>query len=173
MTVLRHPYTLALVAALALAWPGGASADAKLGFVDMQKVVTQSKEAKSVETKLNDLLEKKRALFKPKEEQFNKMRQELETQQGVLSPEALEERQIELAQMKSKLEREVEAAQEEVAIERRKMLAPLLKRIQDVIIEIGKTEGFSMVIERHPGVLFMNESLDITNSVIEKLNKKG
>ena len=173
MTVLRHPYTLALVAALALAWPGGASADTKLGFVDMQKVVTQSKEAKSVETKLNELLEKKRALFKPKEEQFNKMRQELETQQGVLSPEALEERQIELAQMKSKLEREVEAAQEEVAIERRKMLAPLLKRIQDVIIEIGKTEGFSMVVERHPGVLFMNDSLDITNSVIEKLNKKG
>jgi outer membrane protein len=173
MTVLRHPYTLALIAAFALAWPGGASADTKLGFVDMQKVVTQSKEAKSVETKLNDLLEKKRAQFKPKEEQFNKMRQELETQQGVLSPEALEERQIELAQMKSKLEREVEAAQEEVAIERRKMLAPLLKRIQDVIIEIGKKDGFSMVIERHPGVLFMNDSLDITNSVIELLNKKG
>jgi outer membrane protein len=173
MTVLRHPYTLALVAAVALSWPGWASADTKLGFVDMQKVVTQSKEAKSVETKLNDLLEKKRALFRPKEEEFNKMRQELETQQGVLSPEALEERQIELAQMKSKLEREVEAAQEEVAIERRKMLAPLLKRIQDVIIEIGKSEGFSMDIARHPGVLFMNDSLDITNSVIEKLNKKG
>lgn len=173
MTVLRHPYILALAAAVALAWPGAASAETKLGFVDMQKVVSNSKEAKSVEGKLNELLEKKRALFKPKEEEFNKLRQELETQAAVLSPEALEERQIELGQMKSKLEREVEAAQEEVAIERRKMLAPLLKRIQDVIVEIGKNEGFSMVIERHPGVLFMNDALDITNTVIERLNKKG
>jgi outer membrane protein len=173
MTVFRHPYILALVAAAALAWPAGASAETKLGFVDMQRVVMNSKEAKSVETKLNELLEKKRAQFRPKEEEFNKLRQELETQQAVLSAEALEERQIELAQMKSKLEREVEAAQEEVTIERRKMLAPLLKRIQDVIIEIGKTEGFSMVIERHPGVLFMSDSLDITEMVIERLNKKG
>lgn len=173
MTVLRHPYILALLAAVALAWPGAAAADTKLGFVDMQKVVNNSKEAKTVETKLNELLEKKRAQFKPKEEEFNKLKGELETQAGVLSPEALEERQIELGQMKNKLEREVEAAQEEVAIERRKMLAPLLKRIQDVIIEIGKTEGFSMVVERHPGVLFMNDALDITQTVIDRLNKKG
>jgi outer membrane protein len=173
MTVLRHPYILALAAAVALAWPGAAAAETKLGFVDMQRVVTGSKEAKNVETKLNELLEKKRAQFKPKEEEFNKLRQELETQQGVLSPEALEERQIELTQMKNKLEREVEQAQEEVAVERRKMLAPLLKRIQDAINEIGKAEGFSMVIERHPGVLFMNDALDITNTVIERLNKKG
>ena len=173
MTVLRYPYILALAAAAALAWPGAAAADTKLGFVDMQRVVSNSKEAKNVETRLNELLEKKRAQFKPKEEEFNKMRQEFESQQGVLSPEALEERQIELTQMKNKLEREVEQAQEEVAVERRKMLAPLLKRIQDVITDVGKSEGFSMVIERHPGVLFMNESLDITNTVIERLNKKG
>src|SRR5262245_29380395 len=110
MTVLRYPYILALAAAVALASPGVASADTKLGFVDMQRVVTNSKDAKTVETKLNELLEKKRAQFKPKEEEFNKLRQELETQQGVLSPEALEERQIELTQLKNKLEREVEQA---------------------------------------------------------------
>ena len=173
MTVLRHPYILALAAAVALALPGAASAETKLGFVDMQKVVTNSKEAKSVESKLNELLEKKRAQFRPKEEEFNKRRQDFESQQAVLSADALEERQIELAQMKSKLEREVEAAQEEVAIERRKMLAPLLKRIQDVIIDICKSEGYSMVVERHPGVLFMNDALDITDSVIKKLNEKG
>lgn len=165
---------LTLLTVLAVSLPAQAADASKMGIVDMQRVVANSRDGKAAEKKLNDLLTKKREQFKPQEEQFQKLRGELESQQFVLSPEALEERQIELAQLKSKLERDLQAAQEEVQIERRKMLAPLLRRIQEVIAAIGKTEGFVMIVERQqPGVLYFNESLDITEMVIKNLNDKS
>jgi outer membrane protein len=175
MTVLRHPYILALAAVIALAWPGGASAaETKVGFVNVAKVLESYKEVKTVEAKLKDMVEKKDAQLRPKQEEFNKLRQELETQASVLSAEALEDRKIELAKRQSNLEREVEAFREEVQIERRKLFSPLEKRIQDIISEIGKGEGFSMVIDtRQPGIIYWNNALDITDTVIERLNKKG
>jgi len=173
MSVFRHRSILALVAAMGWLLPLSASAETKIGWVDTQRVIAASKEAKVAEDKLNALLDKKRDQFKPQQDQFNKLRQEFETQISVLSPEALEERQIELTQLKSKIERDVQAAEEEVQIERRKVLAPLLRRLQDVINEIGKNEGYALIMERHVGVIYFSESIDITDKVIAALNDKG
>jgi len=173
MSVFGHRSILVLLVVFGWLVPQVGHAETKVGFVDTQKVVSSSKEAKAAEDKLNALLEKKREQFKPQQEQFAKLRQELETQLSVLSPEALDERQIELTQLKNQIERDVQAAEEEVQIERRKALAPLLRKIQDVINEIGKQEGFSIIMERHVGVIYFSDSLDITDKVIEQLNQKG
>ena len=171
MSVFGHRSILALAAVLTGLLPQIARAETKVGFVDTNRVIAASKDAKEAETKLNSLLDKKRDQFKPQQEKFNKLREELETQITVLSAEAREERQLELAQLKSQIERDVQAAEEEVQIERRKVLAPLFRRIQEVIDDIGKKEGFSIIMERHTGVIYFSESLDITDMVIERLNK--
>lgn len=173
MSVYRHRSMLALVVALGWMLPQAASAEPKIGFVNTQKVLAESKAAKAAEEQLNQLLEQKRQQFQPQQEQFSKLRQEFETQVSVLSPEALEERQIELAQLKSQIERDVQEAEEEVQIERRKALAPLLRKLRRVIVEIGEKEGFALIMEPQNGVIYYSESLDITDQVIAALDAQG
>jgi len=90
----------------------------------------------------------------------------------VLSQEALEERRIEIARKKSKLERAVEEAREEMAVAERKAFQPLLTKVEELLKEIGKEKGLLMIMEKSsPGVLYYSEALDITDVLIDRLNK--
>jgi len=173
MSLIRHRSTLALVAALGILLPQLALAETKIGYVNTQRVLKESSEMKSIEERITKLTDSKRDEFKPRQEKLTQMAKELQTQSSVLSPEAFEERQIELAQFKSQIERDLQAAQEQVEVEQRKAIAPLLRKVQEIINEIGRDDGFALVIEPHQGVLFLGESIDITDKVIERLNKKG
>jgi outer membrane protein len=69
------------------------------------------------------------------------------------------------------LERDFQAAKDELAVQNRKLLAPLMKKLEEAVKEIGKDKGFDLVLERsNSGILFSTDSLDITDLVIKKLN---
>jgi len=172
MSFARHRSILAMLAALWML-PQLAQAETKIAYVNTQRVLKESAEMKSIEERLSKMTDSKRGEFKPRQEKLTQMAKDLQTQSSVLSPQAFEERQLELAQFKSSIERDLQAAQEEVEVEQRKAIAPLLRKVQEIINEIGRDEGYSLVIEPHGGVLYLGESIDITDKVIEKLNKKG
>ena len=70
------------------------------------------------------------------------------------------------------LERDFQAAKDEIAVQNRKLLAPLAKKLEEAVKEIGKSKGFDLVLDRStPGVLYAPESLDITDLVVKRLNE--
>jgi outer membrane protein len=166
--------SLAILAlALAFAMPKAAlAADLMLGIVDTRRALVSCKAGKDAQKELNTLMEKKREQFGPKEEEVKKLEQEYETQKFVLSQDALEERRIEIARRKSQLERDLEQAREEMAIAERKAFQPLLAKVEGLLKEIGKEKGFNVILEKSsPGVLYYSDGLDITDVLIERLNK--
>jgi len=143
----------------------------KVAFVDTRRALANCKEGKSVQEKLKAMLEKKRGEFAPRRDEVQKLEQEFESQQFVLSEEAREERRIQIAQAKKKLERDFEDAQQEVAIEERKMMKPLIDKIDTQLKALGKDKGFTVILEQTaPFVLYSPEALDITDLLIERLN---
>lgn len=163
----------ALTLAAALALPVLASAQGLgVAIVDSRRAAANSTEGKSAEQQLKDLSGKKRDEFTPKEEKLKRAREEYETQRFVLSKEALQEREIEIMKMQRNLERDLEEAQEEMAIEERKLMQPILRQILRAVTDVAKAQGYQVVLERgSPGVLFYAEELDITDLVITKLNE--
>ncbi len=143
-----------------------------LGIVDTRKALVTCKAGQDAQKGLNSLMEKKQQQFKPKEEEVKKLEQEYETQKFVLSGDALEERRIEIARLKSALERSVEEAREEMAIAERKAFQPLLTKVEGILKDIGKEKGLMVILERSsPGVLYFSDNLDITDVLIDRLNK--
>ena len=162
---------LSLAAALALPVVAGAQG-LGVAIVDSRRAAANSTEGKSAEQRLKDLSGKKRDEFTPKEEKLKRAREEYETQRFVLSKDALQEREIEIVKMRRNLERDLEEAQEEMAIEERKLMQPILRKILRAVTDVAKAQGYQVVLERgSPGVLFYDEELDITDLVIAKLNE--
>jgi outer membrane protein len=158
--------SLLLVPALSFA-----QGDTKVAFVDTRRALANCKEGKTVQDKLKAMLEKKRAEFGPKRDEVQKLEQEFESQQFVLSEEAREERRVAIAQRKKTLEREFEDAQAEVAIEERKMMKPLIDKVDKELKALGKDKGFTVILEQTaPFVLYSQDALDITDMLIERLN---
>lgn len=163
----RYAFPLALAGLLL---PGVARAGG-IAIVDTTRAAANSSEGRQAEKVLTDLQEKKRSEFQPKQDELKRKAEELESQRFVLSEEALQERQFDLVKMRNDLERQLDAAKEEFEIEQRKLMQPILKRIQSVVNEVAKDEGYDLVIEKtSPGVLFFSDGLDITDQVIERLN---
>jgi outer membrane protein len=164
---------MSLGLALALFVPAlPAFAEFKLAVVDQRRALLSSEGGKSAESTLSQLEDKKKKELEPRSGKCKKMQEDIEAQRFVLSDEAMQERMIEFQSCQRDLERDFQAAKDELAVQNRKLLAPLAKKLEEAVKEIGKDKGFDLVLDRStPGVLYSTDSADITELVIKKLNE--
>ena len=114
----------------------------------------------------------KRDEFKPKEEQIQRMQEELETQKFVLSKDARQERELELLKRKRSLERDLEEAQEELQIEERKLTQPIIENIIGTVKAVARDKKYTTVLARNnPILIYHSDELDITDEVIKRLDE--
>ena len=116
-------------------------------------------------------MEKKREQIEPLERDLKRKEEEFESQKYVLSRSALEERKLELVKQQRDRERSMREAQDDLEIEQRKLMQPILKQVEKALEEIGKDKDFTVILEKaSPGVVYAHDSVDITDLVIQKLN---
>jgi outer membrane protein len=164
---------MSLGLALALFVPAlPAFADFKLAVVDQRRALLSSEGGKAAESTLSQLEDKKKKELEPRSSKCKKMQEDVEAQRFVLSDDAIQEKMIEFQSCQRDLERDFQAAKDELAVQNRKLLAPLAKKLEEAVKEIGKDKGFDLVLDRStPGVLYSTDSSDITELVIKKLNE--
>ena len=149
-----------------------AFAEFKLAVVDQRRALLSSDGGKAAEKTLTQLQEKKKQELEPRSARCKKMQEDIEAQRFVLSEEAMQEKAIEFQSCQRDLERDFQAAKDEIAVQERKVLAPLAKKLEEAVKEIGKSKEFDLVLDRStPGVLYAPDSLDVTDLVIKKLNE--
>jgi outer membrane protein len=169
----RFRLVLGTLAGLLVAGSAGAADQVRIAVVDARRAMVSSDEGRAAEKMLKSLLEKKRTQIEPREADLKRQEEEFESQKYVLSRSALEERKLELVKQQRDLERSMREAQDDLELEQRKLMQPLLKKIEEALEEIGKEKKFTVILEKSsPGVVYVEESLDITDLVIRKLNQK-
>lgn len=149
-------------------------ADLRMAVVRMDAIQGESKalqdlrkQKESYENKLRDELEKEqKALEKEKEE--------IEKSQDVLSREALQRRVVEYQGKVTKLQRDLTERAQAVDVAFQKALAEIQEKHLDPVIQaIIAKKNLALVIDgRFARVGANAENLDITNEVINALNKK-
>lgn len=169
----RSWFSLALISVL-LAPAFASSEEVKIAFVDARRAVAGSKQGKAAKQQLDEVSQKKREELRPREDELKRLTEEFESQRFVLSKEALQEREISLLKRRRDLERDFQSAQEELEIEQRRIMDPLLRAVRAAVQKVGEDKGFTVILERgSPGVLYYEDGLDITDLVIQRLNDKG
>ncbi len=163
----------ALGAITALMAPAAApAAELKIAFVDQRQAIVSSTRGREAEKTLEELAARKQGELAPQEEEIRRLGAELEAQRYVLTSEAIEERRLEIVKKRRDLERDAQEAQEELQIEERKMLTPLVKEFGEAVQQIGRDKEFALILDRSsPGVLYLEDALDITELVVKRLNE--
>jgi outer membrane protein len=154
---------------------GAAAASAeelKVGVVDQRRGILTTDQGKQAQKDLEQFAEQKKAALKPAQESFQKKQEELESQRFVLSDTALEERMLELEKQRRELERDVQAVRDELQLQERKMLKPILDKWAKAVEDFGKEKEFDVILDRStPGILYHSSALDITDLIIQRVNK--
>ncbi len=175
MRIHRFSFQIAIVtfAGLLLAGPAAAAESVRIAVVNQQRALASSNEGRAAEKALKSLMQKKRTELEPLEQELKRQQEEFESQKYVLSRSALEERKLDLLKRQRDLERSMREAEDDLEIENRRLMQPLVKRIEQALSELGKEKDFTVILEtKSTAVLYAEESIDITDLVIKKLNKK-
>ncbi len=162
---------LVATAVLALGQPVFA-ADLKVGVVDLQKVIETSKTGQVIQGQLKAEKDKMEADLKKKSEEIEGLRQRLEREAMVMSKQALEEKEregrIKVNDFKQ-LQKKYRADLQELEI---RLMSELKQQVTTLLEEIGKKEGYILIIS-NIAVLYAPNSVDITDTLIKKLNAKA
>jgi outer membrane protein len=148
-----------------------AAADFKLAIVDRERALLSSEKGKEAQKTLSQLQDQKKKTLEPRSTQCKKVQEEAESQKFVLSDDAMQEKAIEFQRCQRDLERDFQAAKDELVVQQQKLIAPLAKKLEEVVTALGKEKEFDLILDRStPGVLYAPETTDVTDLVIKRLN---
>lgn len=157
-----------------LVWSTGADDGpaVKIGVVDVDQALNATEEGKLAREEFSRKQREAETEVQPMVDRFRELQEELKGKKYVLSDDALFEKQVELAELKNKIDNKFSELEGQLKIEQGKMIAPLRAKLIGIIEDIGKEQGFTLIIGRNaPGVMYSREALDITDLVIERFNK--
>ena len=124
------------------------AADTKIGYVDLQKAITQTSAGKTAKKKLEKEFKKKQADLKKKETDLKKMTKDLEKKSLVLSDDVKLKKQRSLQAEVLKYRELVGKSQMEIQQKERDLTMPIIKKLRTIIGEIAAKEGYTMVLVR-------------------------
>ncbi len=161
---------LALAVVALIAVPAWAQSP-KIGFVDLQKIITESNRGKEAFSKLQAEKEAKQKEINTKEAEIQKMQADLEKQGSVLSEAARRERAEAIQKKIRDLRRTVEDIERDLNHRRRDLEGQLLKDVTTIIRSYGKEHGYTMIVEtRAAGVIYGSDQADLTAAILAAYN---
>lgn len=151
-----------------------AHAEFKMGFVDTQKAIQESKAGKKAKAEMEKEGEKKKKELDKKKNDIEKMREDIEKKRSVLSEEAFGKRSQEFQEEMYKFQQTVQKSQNELQKKENELLAPIADKMKKIIEKLAKEKGMSMVIQTNPvqqSVVYGSDDVNLTNAVIKEMDK--
>ncbi len=169
-----HKAIVAL-AALALLVVGTAAQDeaVKIGIVDLEQAISSTEDGKAAREELARKQREAEAQLAPMYERYKALEDDLKAKKFVLSDDSLFQKQLDLAELRNQIENRLKEIEGQLKVDKFRIQEPLLSKLRDIINEIGREEGFTLILQRGAaGLIYTREALDITDMIITKYDKK-
>jgi len=170
---MRHSISVYMVA-LILVFSnavGLQAAEMKIGMIDFQAVVGKSQPGQQIEADLKKDGERMEAELTKDKEELTALKEKLEREAMVMSREAREEKEIEFRVKARNLQEKEKRYRAEFMGRQRQEVDKLRKVVLEIAQDLGKKEGYTLVLSK-VGVLYYDASVDLTDKVVQLLNKR-
>jgi len=145
----------------------------KLGFVDIQAVISQSREGQAARNKVAAEAAEKQKEIGLKEAEIKQMDVDLQKQGPVLSDAAKKEREEDIRRKLRDLKRLTEDFNRDLSKREGELLNDLLRDVTAVIRDYGKEKGLTLIVEKgQGGVIYGSDPADLTKEILERYNNR-
>ena len=138
------------------------AADNKIGFFNVQKAVSSTKEWKSKFKKFKANFTKEKKRIEIREKKLKKMLENLNKQSYVLDPDLKKKKEDAFRKEKIEFERYVQDQNAEFGKKEKEMTQKILIKMMSVINKIGKEKKYTMILEQKV-VLYHDKGNDLTS----------
>ena len=143
----------------------------KIGYIDLQAVVRDSKAGKAAKASFESEFKTKRDIIEQKTRALENMKQDFIKNSSVMN----ETTRIQKADQIDKKEKDLNRTREDFreALQKKdlELTQKILKDIEGIISRIGTQDGYTIIFERtEAGIIFGSPTADITSKVVQAYN---
>ena len=144
---------------------------AKIAYVNVQRIATESSEGQVATKRLTSLREEKEKDLVARNAKFEEARKRLETSASVLSESVRTTQQKEVERLQTDLQRATQDAQKAVEDLQNELQMEFQRKLLPVLSEVSAAKGLHMVFSSiDSGVVWADPGLDITTDIVKKLD---
>jgi outer membrane protein len=163
--------TTALFMAASLAFAPAAMAEPVILVFDVDRAIALSKAGQSMAKQLEEQVEKVRADEAKVLKGLQSEAEKIKEQQKLLAPEALQKRVEELQMKEVERRRSLNEKSQSIQAGGQRAAAEIVKVAEKELSEISK-ERKADIVMRRDAVFFASPSIDVTNELVSRLDKK-
>lgn len=161
-----------LSCALVLLLPALASAQVKIGFIDVQRAISESAAGKRAKDRFQAQVKKAEADLLKEKNELERLKADLDKKGPLLKDDERRNLEGDLQKRYVTYQRSMSDQQQDLRQKEGEMTADILKDLEKIVNEVGKAEKFTLILERSQ-ILYSDQGIDITNKVIEVFNSRS
>lgn len=167
----RISIAVCVVFLLVLCMSSYAMAD-KVGYVNLQRLVNESKMGKKASKDIQKLRKQKEKIVSAKLKEVNRLRDLMNKKGDKMA--AVEKRDVleNLQKAYKEYQRLVADAKDDIVRGDRKLVSTILEKANKVLKKVAKKYKYTIIIKDPNAVGYLDPDVDITDKVIKELNKK-
>ena len=171
MRLTRYALPLLAVLAISALVPEKSAAQAtKIAVVDLQRAITETEDGRKAKERLKKVFDGRQKELDKKQQELKKLKDELEQQKNVLSRDALEAKVESYQKQLVELQQVYMDYQRELAEKEGELTKVIVERMERILRRIGQTDGYSLIVDRASGVIYVPTNLDLTDVLIQRYN---
>ena len=148
-----------------------AFAEQKIVYIDMKYVLNNSKAGKGAQDYLTKSFKENQKKFSNQQEELKKEEADLLGKKNVLSKEDYTKKADTLRKKVINYQSARRAAVDKIARQRKEAREDLLNQINPILESYSKENNITLILDKK-NLIMGDSDLDITNTIIEKLNTK-
>jgi outer membrane protein len=138
----------------------------KIGIINMQRILTESRTAKNYQAVFFKDWERKKAVLAAKEKEIRRLDEEIKNPGARITASALKEKTGTLSRQMKEIKQLREDMEEELRKKDIELSRKIVADLKKVLVTFSKTEGYTLILEKNSTVL-SDEAMDITDQLIK------
>ena len=160
--------TIFLVFCMALT----AGAETKIGFIDMKAVIAKSEPGSKAMEQLKSQFKDMKDNLDTQKKALDTLKDELQKQSMMLSQEAKMDKETQYKRKVRDFQDMGQSYQRKLQQAEQNLSKPIIDKLLEVIESYGKKNGYTAIFDKQAsGVIYGQESVDLTNAILAELNK--
>lgn len=149
-----------------------AAAETKIGFVDMKTIIAKSEPGAKAMEQLKAQFKDMKDNLDAQKKSLDALKDELQKQSMMLSQEAKLDKETQYKRKVRDFQDMGQSYQRKLQQAEQSLSKPIIDNLLTVIEAYGKKNGYTAIFDKQAsGVIFGQESADITSAIIAELNK--
>ncbi len=144
----------------------------KIAVIDVNRVLNECEEGKDAKNKMKARYEELQDKLEKEQGELKKMKEEIDKNKIVLGEEKIKEKEKEFQKRMAEFRKLVAESEKEMRDRESAYTKVILEKIKRVVKDYVKEKNLNMVLDVSGGIVYADDELNITDDIIEILNKE-